>query len=149
MGYRSQVLMRIESPNLKEIILEMALTSKINWSAIKTTWVDSLQFNTTRIELQLDQMKWYDTYEEVRMIESFWSYMEDVEIEEGKRDHQNYSLDGVFLRIGEDTNDIEEKFIGNGWELAHVNSFITVEHDWDFYENRIKHEREIIQNENR
>jgi len=149
MGYRSQVLMRIEAPDLKEILLEMALTSKINWSAIKTTWVDGLQFNNTRIELQLDQMKWYDTYEEVRMIESFWSYMEDVEIEEGKRDHQNYSLDGVFLRIGEDTNDIEEKFIGNGWELAHVNSFITVEHDWDFYENRIKHEREIIQNENR
>lgn len=138
MGYRSQVLMRIESPNLKEIILEMALTSKINWSAIKTTWVDSLQFNTTRIELQLDQMKWYDTYEEVRMIESFWKYMEELETEEAEKTptmEKSYPLDGVFLRIGEDTDDIEELFIGDGWELAHVNSFITVEHDWDFGED--------------
>lgn len=130
MGYRSEVLMRVESEDLKPILLEMALLSEgINWSELKQHWKENLQYDNTRIHLEIDQVKWYDGYKEIDIIEKFWSYLEQFDANE-----ENYTIHGCFLRIGEDESDITSKFINEGWELGHVTSYIEVDYPWDFTE---------------
>lgn len=133
MGYRSQVLLRIESPQLKDILLEMALVSNgANWSAVKQYWEpEYLAFNDTRIELSIDNVKWYDDYKEVIVVEKLWSFMASI-------DDENHNIDGCYMRIGEEDDDINAQYIGEGWELGHINTYIETDHAWDFGEK--KHE---------
>jgi hypothetical protein len=59
-----------------------------------------------------DHVKWYDSYPEVQTVMKIWDLAQDTgEDEEGLT---RYS--GVFLRLGEETADIEEMSFGDPWD---------------------------------
>ena len=55
---------------------------------------------------KLDNVKWYDSYPEVQAFQRFVSNL--LELAKGGNDNTQWSYE--FLRIGEDSNDIEETY---------------------------------------
>lgn len=64
--------------------------------------------------------KWYDAYEDVQAYERIWNYFsgrDDVFL-------------GAFVRVGEDSEDVEQRYFGSyGGDLAWISTRIVTEYD--------------------
>ena len=106
MGYRSEVAIALTSeaanklfvlqefcPELKELINDADETSHFDKQSIDRGFDTKLYWN---------HIKWYDTYTEIQQMETFlYQILEDDEA-------------FLFLRIGEETDDMESR--GHFWE---------------------------------
>jgi hypothetical protein len=63
-------------------------------------------------------VKWYESYPDVAMHTALWDFFEDKHNDTVDSDG---TVEGKFVRIGEDTGDIEEKAFGDGqFELYEI-----------------------------
>lgn len=114
MGYRSEVMMVIQGKKLEEVMALMdaaGLYLDDHWGDQEYGFVgDTFIFHA-------EDVKWYTTsnFAEVDMIERMWEFARDIE------EQWPDSLDGRFIRIGENNDDVEDQFFGNDpWDLGCV-----------------------------
>jgi len=122
MGYRSQVLLAIG----KELTPFLLLATSQCKDAEELVFKEHDTFDKDYFEgwlFRWDDIKWYDSYEGIAAIEKF--------IYEATSDEYEFEADGVkqnsseyikFVRVGEDTNDIEMH--GDGFWDIHVSRHI-------------------------
>ena len=122
MGYRSQVLLAIG----KELTPFLLLATSQCKEAEALVFRDHDTFDKDYFEgwlFRWDDIKWYDSYEEIATLERF--------VHEATSDEYEFEIDGVkqnssefikFVRLGEDTNDVEMH--GDGFWDIHVSRCI-------------------------
>lgn len=123
MGYRSDVRMIISGP--KDELL--AAFASFALEGVQKEWLDEfiIADDGSRQAVAIlghggTSWKWYDDYEDVQAYERIWSYF-------GERDDV---FSGAFIRVGEDSEDIEQRYFGAyGDELAWTSSQIVSEYD--------------------
>jgi hypothetical protein len=116
MGYRSAVAIAIEGSD--EMI--SALTAKIKLAPFKFQEFapDCFTFETYRILFEVNDMKWYSQYPEVEEVNKWYESIEAMYESADDEDETNTEfkqLCGKFVRIGEETDDIEEKYFGDDY----------------------------------
>jgi hypothetical protein len=76
--------------------------------------------------------KWYDDYEDVKCHENLWRLFLEAQ-EAAEADSDAIHIDGRFIRIGENTDDIEVRTFGNDswnlWEELDVSVSLNVDTD--------------------
>lgn len=115
MGYRSTGAIRITGP--KDTI--WAELGKLNLTqggnphfqeALNEFVLNELPDGRLVLGLDYSDWKWYADYPVVQAFKHIWSHFEGVE-----------DVNGSFVRIGEDTSDIEEHIYGEEpWDLASI-----------------------------
>ncbi len=122
MGYRSQVLLAIG----KELTPFLLLATSQCKDAEELVFKEHDTFDKDYFEgwlFRWDDIKWYDSYEGIAALERF--------IHEATSDEYQFEVDGViqnsseyikFVRVGEDTNDVEMH--GDGFWDIHVSRHI-------------------------
>jgi len=123
LGYRSEVTIAFRSTDhtvseewakllikqpefMKKILTDDWIKSEIQHKPGSDLWV-----------FKVEEVKWYEGYDQVDAMESLWTHFADLEDA-----HSN--LMGLFIRIGEETGDVDERQIGDGHELGYVTSHI-------------------------
>jgi hypothetical protein len=116
MGYRSDVMMVIQGKRLEDV---MALMDAAGLH-LEDHWGDQEYglVNDTFI-FYAEDVKWYTMskpyFAEVDMIERMWEFARDIE------EQWPGTLDGRFIRIGENDDDAEDRSFGEDpWELGRV-----------------------------
>ena len=69
-----------------------------------------------RIKIHFPNIKWYEGSKDV---DSYMALFHSVK-------HYEDYIDAIYLRIGEDMDDLEEKYYGEGWELAYIERKINI-----------------------
>lgn len=129
MGYRSDVGLYIvgNEEDFAVFCAALKLWANAEYNGkLFDTWEDTTWgWNKTCITFFTQSVKWYDDYPEVIRIESLWEFAAKWEQQHDK------SLSGVFIRIGEETTDIEERFFGYDppWDFMRVGRYIDVSYD--------------------
>jgi hypothetical protein len=105
MGYRSSVAMLITTDDRNErkieelmIHLKLAQVSLKDWTG---QYEQDIGWNYHTFAFRVDDVKWYSDYPEVQAIEKVWEIAQQVE-----------GLSGVFMRVGEEADDVEELNFG-------------------------------------
>ena len=140
MGYRSQVVYAIE-PNLT--IVKNEEKAKDTWTMfiaeakakLETQqamsmilddckdiehpyWKGGLDSENHSILIEFDDVKWYDTFDEVISFNALIDLAESYEDE---------AIDAAYIRIGEDEGDVETRYINDGYELVRAYSYYDIE----------------------
>ena len=114
MGYRSQVVLAIA----KEIQPHFMAALSVCTDATVLVFNDADRFDrdyyrdgTGHWLIHWDSIKWYDSYEEIGTIEKFVDAANDdcIELGEDEGDSSDYIK---FVRVGEETGDIERRGFG-------------------------------------
>jgi hypothetical protein len=144
MGYRSEVAYTIRfvddrvddtsgMPNVKESFYLFLAEAKANELTSRALNDESIEIDTDRLQINFyaQELKWYPSYEGVKAHEALCQmaveWAEDVE--EKTHKHNPY-IGHVFVRIGEDTSDIEEACVGTGdWDWVRSSRQIIT--DWN------------------
>ena len=74
-------------------------------------------------EFKVDSVKWYDSYPEVIAFEQFWDRFREMCSGEAEGD-EPCDWASEFIRIGENTDDIEERCVGDSEWLIQVSRVI-------------------------
>jgi len=173
MGYRSEVMMMLKGPAVKEIKVLMDTAGIDLYEHWGQRFVDDdgeivsshehFGYGKDRkgeltFVFHADDVKWYESYSEVQAIEKMWEFAEMIgDKESNKVSYLDETIAGIFIRIGEDYEDVTVKAIGaNGYELAQVHRTIDFDHqflgeqiDWSAEINRDRIEAEIQKMEER
>ena len=133
MGYRSDVAYTIRfvddhDTNNEQAFYTFLLEAKANPKlqiALAEVEIDEKRHMFTFTDTDV---KWYDSYPEVDSHMALVSLAEDwsCQVSEGKL---NCLIGVVFLRIGEDTNDIEERYQGD-YEHSWLSVSRSINTDW-------------------
>lgn len=124
MGYRSEVYMVIEAhdsePNSEGEFVDPAAMQFFRFKAMADAagltpndeywrYEGKLPYgySETSFVLSVSDIKWYPSYPEIDKMEKFFAMACDMN-EEGSA-----YLSGIFLRVGEEGGDVEEKFFGD------------------------------------
>jgi len=103
MGYRSEVVFAVAPPLVDKFLAVMAASEKvrdlIKYDKYSREGIQFGFYNEGDIVVNLNSIKWYETYEEVRNITEFFE--DAVNDNEGGEDFVR------FIRIGEDLGDTE------------------------------------------
>jgi hypothetical protein len=117
MGYRSTVAGAITGD--KEIIAVLTAKLKLTPLKIQEHWKDCIEFEEDRIKFEFDDIKWYGGYENVDEFEAWFKEIEDMydnaEHQVSTTEDPMSTLCGKFIRIGEESDDIDEKSFGDEW----------------------------------
>jgi len=99
------------------------LQTELAWKEIISSGADDGYGNTLeldkkkrRITINFSGVKWCEGGEEVA---SYMALFHKVE------PYQDY-IDAIYLRIGDDIDDTEEKYYGGGWDLAYIERKINI-----------------------
>jgi hypothetical protein len=112
MGYRSDVCMVIYGEHQYAMRELKALMDAAGIDLTKDWGDDRWGIDDEQFCFLTDDVKWYDSYPEVQAVMKVWQLAQDTgEDEDGLT---RYS--GIFLRIGEETSDIEQESFGDPWE---------------------------------
>lgn len=119
MGYRSEIVVRIKhnDPIKMKLIFADCMLQQLPW--YKYTLAHLHEWNAQHwnpeegILLHAEDWKWYDRFDVVIQTEALWHHFNEL----GANDS---SLHGAFIRIGEETDDIDEQHFNDGWNLASV-----------------------------
>lgn len=133
MGYQSKVLMIITGT--KDDVLDAWVKFRLKHPWVSTyNGMDPLLKNmsiTVNTEgthawavFKADDWKWYSGYEDVDRVEDFWGWAEECSVS------SESILQGCFIRIGENEDDIESRHFNDGYELAYVSC--NIESDYSF-----------------
>ena len=119
MGYRSQVAMLITTDDRSErkieelmIHLKLSQVSLRSWTDQPTGLLSDRPFigwNYHTLAFRADDVKWYPTYPDVQAIEKVWEIAQQV-----------VGLSGVFMRVGENTDDTIEFNFGQDPPYDHA-----------------------------
>lgn len=124
MGYRSTVAYVIQFEDVehkKEFVAVHKLDDKLK-DAIKE--LGHLEDDTSYLSFYVDDVKWYTSYEDVQMHNRLLKCISELSEDE------NYerSISARMIRIGEDTDDIEDDGYGDDpwdielWVARHIES---------------------------
>jgi len=125
MGYRSQVVLAIA----KEIQPHFMAALSVCTDATVLVFNDADRFDRDYYQdgtghwlIHWDSIKWYDSYEEIGTIEKFVDAANDdcIELGEDEGDSSDYIK---FVRVGEETGDIERR--GFGFDDIHASTSIS------------------------
>ena len=124
MGYTSDVTIIIKHHNINKFraMLVELMIGQLPWvKGLKNMHkdFDDWKWEPEGILISVSGWKWYDRYDVVTWCNELWTYFEEKETS-----HQY--LHGAYLRIGEDYEDIEQKFINEGYELAEISREIII-----------------------
>jgi hypothetical protein len=135
MGYRSDVAYTIrfvheDDTNNKQSFYTFLAEAKVNaatagcfgehgWAEFE---IDEARY---RINFSADDVKWYETYADVDCHEALINLARDWDEDEDNHSNIGY----LFVRIGENTDDIEEKY-GGGYDLEWLQVERTIVRDW-------------------
>jgi len=136
MGYRSDVAYTIrfvheDDTNNKQSFYVFLAEAKANaatapcfgeqgWAEFQ---IDEADF---RINFACNYVKWYETYADVQCHEALINLAN-----EWVNDEDNHSdIAYMFVRIGEESDDIEERFGGENYQFDWVQIRRTIERDW-------------------
>lgn len=113
MGYRSDVAMLITTDDRSQRkIEELMIHLKLSQISLKS-WTDAddnkIGWNYHTLAFHADDVKWYSDYPEVQAIEKVWEIAQKVE-----------GLSGVFMRLGESSDDVEELNFGQDPPYDHA-----------------------------
>lgn len=172
MGYRSEVMMMLKGPALKEVKVLMdtaGIDLNEHWG--ETFYGDGDKgvkmpscFGYGRdhndqltFVFHADDVKWYESFPEVQAIEKMWEFASMIAERFDRSGGNTTELNGIFIRIGENYEDVMVKAIGlDGYELAQVRRTIDFDHsflgeqiDWSAEINRDRIEAEIQKMEER
>lgn len=80
--------------------------------------LNSIGWKNGVITLYIDWVKWYDDYEEVQQWDTFWHAVQ-----------QEAGISGVFVRIGEETDDIQQDSFGEDpvYDLCEVTRGVSID----------------------
>lgn len=173
MGYRSEVMMMLKGPAIKEVKVLMD-TAGID---LNEHWGETVIGGDERVKMpscfgygrdhndqltfvfHIDDVKWYESFPEVQAIEKMWQFASMIADRFGRSGCQplDSELNGIFIRIGEEYEDVTVKAIGlDGYELAQVHRTIDFDHsflgeqiDWSAEINRDRIEAAIQKMEER
>ena len=135
MGYRSMVAYTIRftpiyltpettdtqaTKEAKESFYTFLAEAKVKLSGAVNDESTRIDESNMAINFYADHVKWYESYEDVQMHEAL------IQLSKDWADMENKHIGGIFIRIGEEMDDIVEE----GWG----------EHDWDWLGVR----REIV-----
>jgi len=104
MGYRSEVEYTITCPNMKARLALLKLVDEHQNAIKEMSYIES----EGRIFFSANDVKWYPDYEDVRWHTNLWEYFKELQETE-----EDSTIQGTFVRIGEDNTDIEEDYIGD------------------------------------
>ena len=137
MGYRSEVAYTIrftsdhDEKNKQSFYTFLAeAKSKAATAACFTTpdtpsWVFEVDEGQYRINFYADHVKWYESFPEVQAHEALLNLASEWDNDEDNHAHIGYA----FVRIGEESNDIEERLSESAdWSWVSVGR--SIERDW-------------------
>jgi hypothetical protein len=106
MGYRSEVALAVSAKALPHLMAKLATCEK----ALNMVFNDACHLDTDyrgegALMVKWDYLKWYDSYEEIKCIESFMDTMDNLTSDIDGDCDEEYR----FCRIGENMDDIEER----------------------------------------
>lgn len=150
MGYRSEVTIIIQAQEDRTLVneslrkvhgldkptqgeekwamflAEVAVKPKteLAWREISSGINDDYEDNTLeldkekrRITIIFPDIKWYESYQDV---DSYMALFHSV------KPYEDY-IDAIYLRIGEDLEDMEEEVYGDGYQLASIERHIEID----------------------
>ena len=101
MGYRSEVVFAIAPPSVDKFLAVMAASDEvrdlIKYNELRKEGIRFNHYNEGDIVVNLDGIKWYGEFEEVKKIKEFFDEVHTIDNDENIR----------FIRIGEDPQDQE------------------------------------------
>jgi hypothetical protein len=127
MGYRSTVAYKIAF-NMKEDFWGFIAESKLDPNTAlcfsEEEWGKYFEVDEEKYELRFiaEDVKWYDDYPEVKCHEALWD-------KASERDDEGIEVDGAYCRVGEESDDNEERYFGNDpYEMVCISRQVVV--DW-------------------
>ena len=124
MGYRSNGAMHFEG-RTEDLETAVALLRLQADDGMKEQLAENFIMNTSGeyscFGFQFEGWKWYDGYDDIQALERIWGWFD------GRGEDLN--IKGAFVRIGEDDEDTETRYINDGYELLQVSR--TYEARWD------------------
>ena len=120
MGYRSHVVLAIAGPLVPQFMVTLAKSPEARALCFGDTDKQERDFQDEKgsFFFEWQGIKWYDSYEPIRAIEDFMDWAADRhKIGDKEIDGEDFYR---FVRIGEDTDDIETR--GWGFEIHPVRS---------------------------
>jgi len=121
MGYRSKVgiMFRRRNKNSPSIptVLALAKTKGIlqgetlgeHWNASDYGWTDD------KFLFCVEDVKWYEAYPDVQAMEKLYEFVESLNKSAEEDKILSYAYDGMFCRIGDNEDDVEQKSFGEPW----------------------------------
>ena len=121
MGYRSNVVMYLEGKAVPAVLAAMRMDPE--YAGQYAERIDEVVVNEEGFYLAFSDVKWYDDYEDVAWYNRLYALAEEMYDEDTSLD-----LRGMFLRIGEDSEDVVEQFFGGNidWDTAQIYRTIEV-----------------------
>jgi len=120
MGYRSEVVFAIGPPLVDKFLAVMAASEKVRdlvkYNEVYKQGIRFGFYNEGDIVVNLDSIKWYESYEDVQGLEHM------LELVEKFGEERDFNYAGCKLRIGENTDDAEAYDIcsDDGTHLQHA-----------------------------
>lgn len=129
MGYRSDVtvIMYAGTPEEQVMVNEWVKGQLAKRDAADTMHKD-FHFMERMVRFEVEDWKWYDSYEEVQWLEKLFEDYADTFITadtENPRDNSTYAIE--FARVGEDYQDIESWSRGAAQDRLYVSRAIRVD----------------------
>jgi hypothetical protein len=112
MGYRSEVCMMIYGES-KHAMHELKALMDAAGIDLNEHWGDSdWGIDAEKFCFLVNDVKWYDSFPEVQAVMKVWELAYEI----GADADGLTKYSGVFLRVGEETTDIEEMSFGDPWD---------------------------------
>ena len=117
MGYRSEVVLVVGKEVMPQFMVTMAKCREAR--ALCWDGADDREMNYAEegsILFRWAEVKWYDSYEEIRAIEDFmdWCDGEEIEVEGDTHAAMDFFR---FVRVGEEIEDVEQRGMGF-WDVG-------------------------------
>ena len=136
MGYRSDVAytIRFNEPEHMALFIAEALSKDYGKPALAECMVDHKKL---QINFNAESVKWYESYPDVKCHDDLVSQAKDwcdtddhlINLEGGASGTDHYKLGYIFIRIGENSDDVQEDFGGEyDWDWMRVSRQIVT--DW-------------------
>lgn len=128
MGYRSDVAYKIRFDKADDFwgfIAEAKLDPDTATCFSEEEWGDYFEVDEQHhaIEFLCSDVKWYEEYEEVACHMNLWKKARD------RCDEHSVEVDGAYCRIGEESDDVDERYFGNDpWDMVRISRQVVV--DW-------------------
>ena len=126
MGYRSDVAYMIQFQK-KEDYWGFVAEAKCDPETAICFVDEGFKQNDAMLAIQFgaDQVKWYPDYEDVKCHQELWAKARDRELK------SHGICDGYFARIGEESDDIEERSFGDEPPYDYINIERALHINWE------------------
>lgn len=128
MGYRSDIAYKIKFDRKEDFwgfIAEAKLDPDTALCFSEESWGEEyFEVDEEKYEIQFlaEGVKWYSDYDEVKCHEALWD-------KASERDDEGVEVEGAWCRIGEESDDNEEKYFGDDpYDMVRISRQVIV--DW-------------------